>query len=143
MQELLIAVVVGFAAGALGAIVVLDSKTAGAIKTIKAMREMIENVEKMAMNNTDAVVKLTKSISLLKHVGELIADDQSKTKVQIWESLNTLWHEVDKLKGAPVPAPDQKPEDEPKPEKKPAEEPKPEQKKNRAKKKPAEGEGND
>lgn len=116
MEVIFTALVVGFAAGALGALGVIDSKTNGMMKAIKTLQEMIENVEQMAMNNTTAIEKHTEAVGLLKHVGEIIASDQNKSRIQIWESINNLWHEVDEMKGKPEQ--EQKPADEPKPEQK-------------------------
>lgn len=142
MEVIFTALVVGFAAGALGALGVIDSKTNGMMKAIKTLQEMIENVETMAMNNTTAIEKHTEAVGLLKHVGEIIASDQNKSRIQIWESINNLWHEVDEMKGKPEQ--EKKPADEPKPEQeqKPADEPKPEQKP-KAKQKRKEGAKND
>lgn len=121
MEVIFTALVVGFAAGALGALGVIDSKTNGMMEAIKTLQEMIENVEQMAMNNTTAIEKHTEAVGLLKHVGEIIASDQNKSRIQIWESINNLWHEVDEMKGKPEQQEqqEQKPADDPKPEQKP------------------------
>lgn len=119
MTVIFTALVVGFAAGALGALGVIDSKTAGMIKAIKTLQEMIENVETMAMNNTTAIQKHNEAVGLLKRVGEILADEQNKNSMKVWESINNLWHEVDGLKAKPEQAQEQKPADDPKPEQKP------------------------
>lgn len=110
MQEILIALIAGFAAGSMAALVVIDTKTAGMMNMLKTLREMIENVEKMAVNNTKAIETHTQAVGLLKHAGEIIVSEQSKDRKTFIECINNLWHEVDALKPAkqPAPVPDQK-----------------------------------
>lgn len=109
MQEILIALIAGFAAGSMAALVVIDTKTAGMMNMLKTLREMIENVEKMAVNNTKAIETHTQAVGLLKHAGEIIVSEQSKDRKTFIECINNLWHEVDALKPAKQPASDQKP----------------------------------
>ncbi len=140
MEMILIALVIGFAGGALGALVAIDAKTADITTTLKTLYKLQTDIESRLEKNEQRA-------SLLNDAVRIIAQEQETNRAKLWGSINMLWQTTDSLKAPKEPA--QEPEHEeqgntqPEPEQ-PAEQPetKPKQAKTKAKKK-AEGESNE
>lgn len=142
MEMILIALVIGFAGGALGALVAVDTKTADITTTLKSLYKLQTDIE-------TRIEKNEKRASLLNDAVRIIAQEQEANRAKLWGSINRLWQTTDSLKASKEPA--QEPEQaeqgntQPEPEQ-PAEQPetKPKQAKTKekAKKKP-EGEKHD
>ena len=136
MEMILIALVIGFAGGALGALVAVDAKTADITTTLKSLYKLQTDIE-------NRVEKNEQRASLLNDAVRIIAQEQETNRAKLWGSINALWQTTDSLKAPKEPA--QEPEQaeqgntQPEPEQP---ETKPKQAKTKAKKK-AEGEKHD
>lgn len=143
MEMILIALVIGFAGGALGALVAVDTKTADITTTLKSLYKLQTDIE-------TRIEKNEKRASLLNDAVRIIAQEQETNRAKLWGSINMLWQATDSINASITPKePAQEPEQaeqgitQPEPEQ-PAEqsETKPKQAKPKAKKKP-EGEKHD
>lgn len=140
MEMILIALVIGFAGGALGALVAVDTKTADITTTLKSLYKLQTDIE-------NRIEKNEKRASLLNDAVRIIAQEQENNRAKLWGSINALWQTTDSLKASKEHAqePKQEEQENPQPAKEqPAEQPetKPKQAKPKAKKKP-EGEKHD
>lgn len=108
MEMILIALVIGFAGGALGALVAVDTKTADITTTLKSLYKLQTDIE-------TRIEKNEKRASLLNDAVRIIAQEQEANRAKFLEGFNNLWCKVDAI--APAKQETPKPEPEPKPTK--------------------------
>ena len=106
MEMILIALVIGFAGGALGALVAVDAKTADITTTLKSLYKLQTDIE-------NRIEKNEQRASLLNDAVRIIAQEQENNRVKFWESFNNLWHRVDAIAPEKPETPKQAPEPKP------------------------------
>ena len=89
-MSILIAVLAGFVGGLLGSMIIYEAKNEDKDKSINALVDGHLSI-KTALEKTD------ERLSLIDKSNRIIANDQKRDRIQIWQSLNSLWNEMDKL----------------------------------------------
>lgn len=89
-MSILIAVLAGFVGGLLGAMIIYEAKNEDKDKSINALVDGHLTIK-------TALAKTDEKISLIDKSNRIIANEQKRDRIQIWQSLNSLWNEMDKL----------------------------------------------
>lgn len=89
-MTILIAVLAGFVGGLLGAMIIYEAKNEDKDKSINALVDGHLSIK-------TALAKTDERISLIDKSNRIIANEQKRDRIQIWQSLNSLWNEMDKI----------------------------------------------